>query len=43
LLSSAVEEYNPTNDIDDLVWLSKNDGAVDAKSDKIVDFPSHVA
>jgi FlaA1/EpsC-like NDP-sugar epimerase len=43
LLSNAVEGYNPTNDIDDLVWLSKNDGAVDAKSDKIVEFPTRVA
>ena len=43
LLSSVVEEYNPTNGIDDLVWLSKNDGAVDAKSDKIVELPTRVA
>ncbi len=43
LLSSAVEGYNPTNGIDDLVWLSKNDGTGGAQSDKIVEFPTLVA
>jgi FlaA1/EpsC-like NDP-sugar epimerase len=43
LLSSAVEGYSPTNGIDDLVWLRKNDGTGDAQSDKIVEFPTHVA
>jgi FlaA1/EpsC-like NDP-sugar epimerase len=43
LLSRAVEEYNPANGIDDLVWRRKNDSASDAQSDKIVEFPTHVA
>jgi hypothetical protein len=43
LLSSAVEQYTPINEIDDLVWLSKNDGTGDAQSDKIVEFPTPVA
>ena len=42
ILMHAVEEYTPTNGIDDLVWLRKagNEGARPQPSDRIVDFPA---
>ena len=43
LLLLAVKEYKPSNRIADMVWLSKNGDAEDAESDKIVQFPTHVA
>lgn len=43
LLLLAVKEYQPNDGIGDLVWLSKNGDAEDAESDKIVEFPTHVA
>lgn len=39
LLSSAVEEYNPTNGIDDLVWLSKNGRGESSDAGSIIEFP----
>jgi FlaA1/EpsC-like NDP-sugar epimerase len=39
LLSSAVEQYTPINEIDDLVWLSKKDGGESGDSDSIIEFP----
>ena len=43
VLSRAVEEYQPSNGIDDLTWVGKNGGAADAHSEKVVEFPSHKA
>ncbi len=43
LLSQAIDEYRPGNDIDDLVWLSKNGGAVVKDTDTVVDFPGKQA
>ena len=43
LLLLAVKEYKPNGGIGDLVWQSKNGDAKDAESDKIVEFPTHVA
>ncbi len=43
LLTRAVEGYHPSNDIDDLTWVSKNAAAADSHSDTIVEFPSRNA
>ena len=41
LLLRSVNEYNPENGIDDLVWLRKTgtDGRSRSQSDRVVDFP----
>ena len=39
VLLRAVREYEPTNGIDDLVWVSKTGTDADAHSDTVVDFP----
>jgi hypothetical protein len=41
ILLRSVNEYNPENGIDDLVWLRKNgtDRRSKPQSDRIVDFP----
>ena len=41
ILLRSVNEYNPSNGIDDLVWLRKTgtDTRVNKRSDRILDFP----
>jgi FlaA1/EpsC-like NDP-sugar epimerase len=39
LLSRSVKEYSPSDDIDDLVHLSKSDTDKSADADTVVDFP----
>jgi FlaA1/EpsC-like NDP-sugar epimerase len=39
LLELTVEEYSPTNGIDDLVWRSKNGSGEAESSDTVVEFP----
>lgn len=39
VLLSAVREYEPTNGIDDLVWVNKTGTDPESHSDTVVDFP----
>ncbi len=39
ILLSAVKEYDPANDIDDLVWTRKLASSDTVSSDRIIDFP----
>jgi FlaA1/EpsC-like NDP-sugar epimerase len=39
VLLSAVREYEPTNGIDDLVWVNKTGTDTESRSDTVVDFP----
>jgi FlaA1/EpsC-like NDP-sugar epimerase len=39
ILLRSVQEYNPENGIDDLVWLKKTGTQLAPSSDRIVDFP----
>ena len=39
VLLRAVREYEPTNGIDDLVWVNKTGTDPDSHSDTVVDFP----
>jgi FlaA1/EpsC-like NDP-sugar epimerase len=39
ILLRSVNEYNPANGIDDLVWLRKTGTDVEVHSDRVVDFP----
>ena len=39
LLTRTVQEYNPTNGIDDLVWKSKNVSGEPPSPNKVVEFP----
>jgi len=43
LLVQAIQEYRPSNGIDDLVWMSQNGGAKDAKTDGVLAFPERPA
>ena len=43
ILLHAVQEYNPDNGIDDLVWVSKNGVYKSSKTDTVIDFPSSKA
>lgn len=40
ILLDAVHGYEPSNGIDDLVWVSQRGNVEDADADKVVDFPS---
>ena len=40
ILLRAVKEYTPANEIDDLVWVSKQGLRTPTAADKIVDFPT---
>ena len=43
ILLDAVGEYDSSNGIEDLVWVSQRKVSVDAEPDKVVDFPSKSA
>ena len=43
LLMDSVGEYDPTNGIEDLVWVSQQKVAGDVEPDTVVDFPSKSA
>lgn len=40
ILLTAVQEYDPQNDIDDLVWVRKTASREKARTDRVIDFPS---
>ncbi len=40
ILLTAVQEYDPQNDIDDLVWVRKTASREKVRTDRVIDFPS---
>jgi len=40
ILLTAVQEYDPQNDIDDLVWVRKTASRDKLRTDRVIDFPS---
>ena len=43
ILLDSIGEYEPSNGIEDLVWVSQRKNLVDSGSEKVVDFPSRSA